>query len=107
MSTVVWGAMSGGFNALSLRRSRRSRGGADLASGRQVREVGDGNINYVWAVEGPSGSLCLKQGPPYVRVMASWALSQASARTVLYSFLQGLKQQGRGKGGVKLLCCLH
>lgn len=44
----------------------------------QVREVGDGNINYVWAVEGPAGSLCLKQGPPYVRVMASWALSQVS-----------------------------
>lgn len=42
----------------------------------QVREVGDGNINYVWAVTGPSGSMCLKQGPPYVRVASSWALSQ-------------------------------
>lgn len=42
----------------------------------QVREVGDGNINYVWAVTGPSGSLVLKQGPPYVRVASSWALSQ-------------------------------
>ncbi len=49
----------------------------------QVREVGDGNINYVYILEGPGGSLCLKQGPPYVRVMQSWALSQVPCFTLL------------------------
>lgn len=38
--------------------------------------MGDGNINYVYIVEGPAGAVCVKQGPPYVRVMKSWALSQ-------------------------------
>ena len=42
----------------------------------QVKEVGDGNINYVYVLEGPAGSLCLKQGHPYVRIMKSWKLSQ-------------------------------
>ena len=42
----------------------------------QVREVGDGNINFVYIVEGPAGVLCVKQGPPFVRVMQSWALGQ-------------------------------
>ena len=34
----------------------------------QVREVGDGNINYVYIVEGPSGAVVLKQGLPYIRI---------------------------------------
>lgn len=42
----------------------------------QVKEVGDGNINYVYVLEGPAGSLCVKQGHPYVRIMKSWKLSQ-------------------------------
>lgn len=42
----------------------------------QVKEVGDGNINYVYILEGPSGALCLKQGHPYVRIMKSWELTQ-------------------------------
>jgi 5-methylthioribose kinase len=42
----------------------------------QVKEVGDGNINYVYILEGPAGSLCLKQGHPYVRIMKSWKLTQ-------------------------------
>ncbi len=40
-----------------------------------VREVGDGNLNYVYIVEGPEGSLCLKQALPYVRLVGeSWPL---------------------------------
>ena len=41
-----------------------------------VREVGDGNLNLVFIVAGPSGSVCVKQALPYVRVAGpSWPLS--------------------------------
>jgi hypothetical protein len=50
--------------------------GDDWVMTTQVKEVGDGNINYVYVLEGPAGSLCLKQGHPYVRIMKSWKLSQ-------------------------------
>jgi hypothetical protein len=33
----------------------------------QVREVGDGNLNLVFIVEGRDGSVCVKQALPYVR----------------------------------------
>lgn len=40
-----------------------------------AREVGDGNLNYVYIVEGPAGSICLKQALPYVRLVGeSWPL---------------------------------
>jgi len=40
-----------------------------------VREVGDGNLNFVYIVEGPAGSVCLKQALPYVRLVGeSWPL---------------------------------
>lgn len=42
----------------------------------QVREVGDGNINFVYIVEGPSGALVLKQGLPYIRIAHDWPLTQ-------------------------------
>lgn len=46
-----------------------------------VREVGDGNINFVYILEGPLGALCLKQALPYVRVVGeSWPLTQARRR---------------------------
>ena len=47
----------------------------------QVREVGDGNINFVYIVEGPRGGLVLKQGLPYIRIAPDWPLTQA--RTAL------------------------
>jgi 5-methylthioribose kinase len=41
----------------------------------RVQEVGDGNLNLVFIVEGPAGSLCLKQALPYVRLVGeSWPL---------------------------------
>jgi hypothetical protein len=41
------------------------------------REVGDGNINFVYIVEGPSGCICVKQALPYVRIVGeSWPLTQ-------------------------------
>jgi 5-methylthioribose kinase len=68
----------------------------------QVREVGDGNINYVYIVEGPSGGVVLKQGLPYIRIAHDWPLTQvraaaralqASAVAVRMHALFGLAQQ--------------
>ena len=40
-----------------------------------IGEVGDGNLNLVFIVEGPAGSLCVKQALPYVRLVGeSWPL---------------------------------
>jgi len=41
----------------------------------QVREVGDGNLNLVFIVQGPSGAAIVKQALPYVRLVGdSWPL---------------------------------
>lgn len=40
-----------------------------------ARDVADGNLNSVFLVDGPEGSLCVKQALPYVRVAGeSWPL---------------------------------
>ncbi|MEM0907720.1 MAG: S-methyl-5-thioribose kinase [Pseudomonadota bacterium] len=40
-----------------------------------VREVGDGNLNFVYIVTGKDGSVCAKQALPYVRLVGdSWPL---------------------------------
>ena len=50
------------------------RVGADIASW-QSREVGDGNLNLVFIVSGPLGSVIVKQALPYVRLVGeSWPL---------------------------------
>jgi 5-methylthioribose kinase len=42
--------------------------------------VGDGNLNLVFIVEGPDGSVCVKQALPYVRVAGpSWPMSPERA----------------------------
>ena len=42
----------------------------------RVREVGDGNLNLVFIVQGPVGSVCVKQALPYVRAAGpSWPMS--------------------------------
>jgi 5-methylthioribose kinase len=46
----------------------------------RVREIGDGNLNLVFIVEGPDGSVCVKQALPYVRVAGpSWPMSPQRA----------------------------
>lgn len=41
----------------------------------QVAEVGDGNLNLVFIVEGKDGDVCVKQALPYVRLVGdSWPL---------------------------------
>lgn len=48
--------------------------GGDPA-GWTVKEVGDGNLNLVFIVEGPSGTVIVKQALPYVRLVGdSWPL---------------------------------
>jgi 5-methylthioribose kinase len=52
---------------------RTRLGGAPAAW--RVREVGDGNLNLVFIVEGPAGGLVVKQALPYVRLVGeSWPL---------------------------------
>ncbi len=46
----------------------------------KVREVGDGNLNLVFIVEGPEGGVVVKQALPYVRLVGeSWPLSLSRA----------------------------
>jgi 5-methylthioribose kinase len=41
----------------------------------RIREVGDGNLNLVFIVEGSQGGICVKQALPYVRLVGeSWPL---------------------------------
>lgn len=48
--------------------------GADTLAWK-VREVGDGNLNLVFIVNGPAGSVIVKQALPYVRLVGeSWPL---------------------------------
>ncbi len=46
----------------------------------QISEVGDGNLNLVFIVEGPDGSVCVKQALPYVRAAGpAWPMSPERA----------------------------
>jgi 5-methylthioribose kinase len=52
----------------------KDRIGAD-AKAWKVREVGDGNLNLVFIVQGPKGGAVVKQALPYVRLVGdSWPL---------------------------------
>ena len=58
-------------------------GGAGSRANWRAREVGDGNINFVYIVEGGEGgkSLVVKQGLPYVRIVGEgMPLTQERAR---------------------------
>ncbi len=46
----------------------------------RIQEVGDGNLNLVFLIHGPGGSLCAKQALPYVRLVGeSWPLPLSRA----------------------------
>lgn len=46
----------------------------------QATEVGDGNLNLVFIVRGPQGSVCVKQALPYVRAAGpGWPMSPERA----------------------------
>ena len=43
----------------------------------KATECGDGNINYIFRVEGCAGSVVVKQAPPYIRLVGpEWQLKQ-------------------------------
>lgn len=47
----------------------------------EAKEIGDGNLNFVFILHGPAGSICIKQAPPYVRcVGVEWPLTQDRVR---------------------------
>ena len=59
---------------LGLLGALKDRIGGDNAKWK-VREVGDGNLNLVFIVEGPKGAAVVKQALPYVRLVGdSWPL---------------------------------
>lgn len=85
-------ARLGGVEALS------SRIGAD-ASAWKVREVGDGNLNLVFIVEGGEGAAIVKQALPYVRLVGeSWPLP---LKRSFFEYHALVRQEARaGKGTV-------
>lgn len=70
----------------------------DDSSGWQVREVGDGNLNLVFIVEGTSGSVIVKQALPYVRLVGdSWPLPLKRA---YFEYHALIRQAERDPGSV-------
>ncbi|XP_028123919.1 methylthioribose kinase-like [Camellia sinensis] len=58
----------------------------------QIKEVGDGNLNFVYIVSSPSGSLVAKQALPYIRCIGeSWPMTKERA----YFEAVTLKEHGR------------
>lgn len=58
----------------------------------QLKEVGDGNMNFVYIIIGSSGSIVIKQAPPYVRCIGeSWSMAKERA----YFEAMALKEHGR------------
>lgn len=64
----------------------------------RVREVGDGNLNLVFIVEGDQGSVVVKQALPYVRLVGdSWPLPLYRA---FYEYHALTRQAARDPGSV-------
>lgn len=74
-----------------------SRVGGDPAAW-AVREVGDGNLNLVFIVEGPAGAVVVKQALPYVRLVGdSWPLPLKRA---FFEYHALTRQAARDPGAV-------
>ncbi|KAF6137711.1 hypothetical protein GIB67_023645 [Kingdonia uniflora] len=57
----------------------------------QIKEVGDGNLNFVYIVTSSSGSFVIKQALPYIRCIGeSWPMTKERA----YFEALALKEQG-------------
>src|SRR3954453_7121797 len=62
----------------------------------KVREVGDGNLNLVFIVEGASGGAIVKQALPYVRLVGdSWPLP---LKRSFFEYHALTRQQARAPG---------
>ena len=74
--------------------------GRDLAAWK-VREVGDGNLNLVFIVDGPNGSVVVKQALPYVRLVGdSWPLP---LKRSFFEYNALVRQEKRSPGMVPVL----
>ncbi|XVE66774.1 hypothetical protein DITRI_Ditri08aG0105900 [Diplodiscus trichospermus] len=57
----------------------------------KIKEIGDGNLNFVFIVVGPSGSFVIKQAIPYIRCIGeSWPMTKERA----YFETVALKEHG-------------
>uniref|UniRef100_A0A6B2L6L1 S-methyl-5-thioribose kinase n=1 Tax=Arcella intermedia TaxID=1963864 RepID=A0A6B2L6L1_9EUKA len=56
-----------------------------------AQEVGDGNINYVWIIKGPSGAFVLKQAADFIRIVPTWRLTKKRVWWERRSFLEYFK----------------
>lgn len=64
----------------------------------QVREVGDGNLNLVFILDGPLGSVIVKQALPYVRLVGEgWPLP---LRRSFFEYNALIRQAERDPGAV-------
>lgn len=78
----------------------KSRLGND-PSAWKTREVGDGNLNLVFIVDGPAGSVIVKQALPYVRLVGeSWPLP---LKRSFFEYHALSRQQDRAPGSVPQL----
>lgn len=69
-----------------------------VPQGWKVREVGDGNLNLVFIVEGETGSLVIKQALPYVRLVGdSWPLP---LKRSFFEYHALTRQEARAPGAV-------
>ena len=67
-------------------------------AGWSVQEVGDGNLNLVFIVEGSAGSVIVKQALPYVRLVGeSWPLP---LRRAYFEYNALIRQEDRDPGVV-------
>lgn len=92
LTTQTLPARLGGLEALTARL------GTDTGAW-TVREVGDGNLNLVFIVEGTKGSVVVKQALPYVRLVGeSWPLP---LKRSFFEYHALIRQEARaGKGTV-------
>ncbi|MFC2970200.1 S-methyl-5-thioribose kinase [Acidimangrovimonas pyrenivorans] len=64
----------------------------------QVREVGDGNLNLVFIIDGAAGSVIVKQALPYVRLVGeAWPLP---LRRAFFEYNALVRQAARDPGAV-------
>jgi len=94
------------YQALTIDTLPARLGGIGVLTGRigpaaswKAREVGDGNLNLVFIVEGERGSIIVKQALPYVRLVGeSWPLP---LKRSFFEYHALVRQEARaGKGTV-------
>ncbi|WP_373288972.1 S-methyl-5-thioribose kinase [Aureimonas endophytica] len=68
-----------------------------IASDWRVREIGDGNLNLVFVVSGPVGSVVVKQALPYVRLVGeSWPLPLKRSFFEYHALIRQERRAGAG-----------